>query len=102
MEVGAVDAVRAAVLEVIIEKRQARLGRVRDGVGPRVQDDVRVARLVGGVAGPDLLAGEWGRGGDGGAGEDEDGGQLHLDWLGIRGSEEGGYRRVECEVCCVV
>ena len=44
-----------------------------------MQDDVGVARLVGGVTGLELLASEWGRGGDGGAGENEDGRQLHLE-----------------------
>lgn len=77
-DVLAVDTIRAAVLKHVLEKCFARLGRVWDGVGLRVQDDVGVARLVGGVAGPELLAGEWGRGGDGGAGKDEDRGQLHI------------------------
>lgn len=44
-----------------------------------MQDDVRVARLVGGVAGLELVAGEWRCGGDGGAGKDEDRGQLHIE-----------------------
>lgn len=78
-DVLAVDAIRAAVLKHVLEKCFARLGRVWNGVGLRVQDDVGVARLVGGVAGPELLAGEWGRGGDGGAGKNEDRGQLHTE-----------------------
>lgn len=44
-----------------------------------MQHDVGVARLVGGVTGLELLADEWGRGGDGGTGKDEHGGQLHLE-----------------------
>lgn len=38
-----VDAVRAAVLEVILEKRFARFGRVGIGAGLCVKDDVGVA-----------------------------------------------------------
>lgn len=76
-----VDAVRAAVLDVVREVRVARLGRVGRVLALRVEDDVGVARLVGGVAGLELLGGEWGCGGDGGAGEGEDGGQLHLGWV---------------------
>lgn len=78
-ESRAVDAVWAAVLERVLEHGVARLGRVGDGVGLHVQHDVGIAGLVGGVAGLELLAVEWGRGGDGGTGEDEDGGQLHLE-----------------------
>lgn len=78
-EAGVVDAVRAAVLERALEHGVARLGSVGDGVGLHVQHDVGVARLVGWVSGLELLAGEWGCGGDGGAGEDEDGGQLHIE-----------------------
>lgn len=90
-DVLAVDAIRAAVFKHVLEKCFARLGRVWNGVGLCVQDDVGVARLVGGVAGLEMLAGEWGRGGDGGTGKDEDGRQLHLECLGIGRSGEDGY-----------
>lgn len=93
-DVLVVDAIRAAVLEHVLEKCFARFGRVWNGVGLRVQDDVGVARLVGGVAGPELLAGEWRRGGDGGAGKYEDRRQLHLERLKIGRSDEVGYKRV--------
>lgn len=78
-DILAVDAVRAAVLEHLLEQSDARVARVGRGVGLSVQDDVGVARLVRGVAGLELLAGEWGGGGDRGGGEDEDRGQLHLE-----------------------
>lgn len=74
-----VNTVWAAVLEHFLEQSLARLGRVGQSIGLRVQHDIGVARLVGGVAGLELLADEWGRGGDGSAGEDKDGGQLHLE-----------------------
>lgn len=82
-DVCAVDAVRAAVLEVLLEKREALFGRVGHVVVFRVQDDIGVSRLVGGVTGLEMLAGEWGRGCDGGADKDEDGGQLHFEWLRV-------------------
>lgn len=71
-DVGVVDSVWAAVFERPLEEREAIFGRIRISALLYVQDNVRVSRLVGRIADLKLLAGEWGRGDDGGGGEDED------------------------------